>query len=82
MDGVQKVREILENVSIIPNETSDEKKAKITKLYVRFLSKENVSCWQSQFSFFSWFEFLKVLPCLTGHEIGMFRRIPGGTGQQ
>lgn len=32
MDGVQKVREILENVSIIPNETSDEKKAKITKL--------------------------------------------------
>ena len=45
MDGVQKVREILENVSIIPNETSDEKKAKITKLYVRFLSKENVSSW-------------------------------------
>lgn len=34
MDGVQKVREILENVSIIPNETSEDKKAKITEMYV------------------------------------------------
>jgi hypothetical protein len=36
-DGVQKVREILENVSFIPNETSDEKKAKISELYVFLL---------------------------------------------
>ncbi|XP_028418249.1 peptidyl-tRNA hydrolase ICT1, mitochondrial-like [Dendronephthya gigantea] len=32
MDGVEKVQEILKNVSIIPSETSEEKKAKINEL--------------------------------------------------
>lgn len=34
MDGVGKVQQILENISIIPKETSKEKKAKISELYV------------------------------------------------
>ena len=34
MDGIEKVQQILQDVSIIPTETSKEKRAKIEELYV------------------------------------------------
>ena len=38
MDGIEKIQAVLKNISVIPKETDEEKKAKITEMYVKMLT--------------------------------------------